>query len=68
MIGRHRWNPRYSGLVGRERKMSVSTIGKLRRAPIGLVLMAPLVAGLYYLVLKAAFIRSIDAAVGQRYH
>jgi len=44
--------------------MSATTVGAPRRAPIWPVLIAPLVAGVYYLALKAAFIRSIDAAVG----
>ena len=44
--------------------MSTTTVGASRRAPIWPVLVAPLVAGVYYLALKGAFTRSIDAAVG----
>lgn len=44
--------------------MSTTTVGALRRAPIWPLLVAPLVAGAYYLALKAAFITSIDATVG----
>lgn len=44
--------------------MSATTVGALGRASVWPLLIAPLVAGVYYLALKGAFIRSIDAAVG----
>jgi hypothetical protein len=44
--------------------MSTTTVGAPTRAPIWPTLIAPLVTGVYYLALKGAFTRSIDAAVG----